>query len=111
MTQFESCLQHFNINNLSINALNDELNVAPVAMYDNGMSYEGMEEWFGFETTEGIIAYFGCEMEANQYRIDYMKRIIQGVWDKSPVQERNPIKFQNLLATLHERQELLNKKS
>ena len=107
MKQFEECLQHFNINNLSINALDDELNVAPVAMYDNDMPYEGMEEWFGFETTEGIIAYFGDEIEANLFRISYMERIIQAVWDNTPVSDRNPIKFQNLMSKLHERKELL----
>jgi hypothetical protein len=94
MKQFESCakwmLDHCNDDQI-FNHLCDELSVMAVAELDS-LCYEDnpmIESWFAFCNTDGIIAYFGDETEAFVYRLDYMDRIVNYIWEFTPFADRD----------------------
>jgi hypothetical protein len=66
-----------NLSGLNLTELLEEISVQEIdedcAKANN---IEGLIGWFGVVTDLGIIAYFGLEIEAFRFRLDYINRIL-----------------------------------
>jgi hypothetical protein len=73
--QFEQSFN--NLNGLYLDGLLEEISVQEIdedlAIQNNVV---GLIGWFGVVTDLGIIAYFGYDVEAYKFRLDYINRIL-----------------------------------
>lgn len=61
-----------NLKDKTLDELLDEISV--LDEWEN--QTKGLEGWFAVVTDLGIIAYFGEELEAYKFRLDYINRIL-----------------------------------
>jgi len=73
MTSFETTKQ--NLKGSDIDSLLEEIQVLEPHTWGNLVS-KSLSEWWAVTTDLGIIAYFGCELDAHRFRIDYINRIM-----------------------------------
>ncbi len=65
------------MNTKSLNQLLEEVDVLHPGMWENEMSHNHLlSSWYAVANHEGIIAYFGDEVDANRFRLDYINRIL-----------------------------------
>jgi hypothetical protein len=63
-----------NLKGLSIEELLEEISVMEPGLWENNISNE--LHWWAVSTDLGIIAYFGSEVDAFRFRLDYINRIV-----------------------------------
>ena len=63
-----------NLKGLSIEELLQEISVMEPGLWENNISDD--LEWWAVSSDLGIIAYFGSEVDAFRFRLDYINRIL-----------------------------------
>jgi len=63
-----------NLKGLSIEELLQEISVMEPGLWENNISDE--LDWWAVSSDLGIIAYFGSEVDAFRFRLDYINRIL-----------------------------------
>ena len=64
-----------NLKVCDIDSLLEEIQVLEPYAWNNQAS-KALLEWWAVSTDLGIVAYFGCELDAHRFRIDYINRIM-----------------------------------
>lgn len=59
-----------------LNYLLEEISVMPVDDLDNHADNPFLQGWYAVTDDQGIVAYFGEEMDAFTYRLDYINSIL-----------------------------------
>ena len=63
-----------NLKGLSIEELLQEISVMEPGLWENNISDD--LEWWAVSSDLGIIAYFGSDVDAFRFRLDYINRIL-----------------------------------
>jgi hypothetical protein len=63
-----------NLKGLSIEELLEEISVMEPGLWENDISDK--LDWWAVSSDLGIIAYFGSELDAFRFRLDYINRIL-----------------------------------
>ena len=79
-TQFEACYKWVRrcISPLTLEMLlkAGTVEVTPVKDLEDHVTSPYLMEWYAVSNTEGIIAYFGEEKEAQKFRLGYINRLL-----------------------------------